>query len=45
MITGDVVMGRMVSLMSLGYLVIVFLIERKLNFATTLARKPQPQLG
>ena len=44
-ITGDVVMGRMVSLMSLGYLVIVFLIERKLNSATTLARKPQPQLG
>ena len=30
-ITADVVMGRLVSLMSLGYLVVVFLIERKLN--------------
>ena len=39
-ITGDVVMGRLVSLMSLGYLVIIFLIERKLN-----ARKLQPNLG
>lgn len=45
MITGDVVMGRLVSLMSLGYLVIVFLIERKLNSAATQARKPEPQLG
>jgi 6-pyruvoyl-tetrahydropterin synthase related domain len=30
-ITGDMVMGRMVSLMSLGYLVVLFLIERKLT--------------
>jgi 6-pyruvoyl-tetrahydropterin synthase related domain len=30
-ITGDVVMGRLVSLMSFGYLVIMFLIERKLT--------------
>jgi len=29
-ITGDVVMGRMISLMSLGYLVVLLLIERKL---------------
>ncbi|WP_348262724.1 6-pyruvoyl-tetrahydropterin synthase-related protein [Telmatobacter sp. DSM 110680] len=39
-ITGDVVMGRLVSLMSLGYLVIIFLIERKLN-----AGKSKPNLG
>jgi hypothetical protein len=45
MITGDVVMGRMVSLMSLGYLFIVFLIERKLNSAETLSRSSQPHLG
>ncbi len=40
-ITGDVVMGRMVSLMSLGYLVVVFLIERKLANSARL----QPNLG
>jgi hypothetical protein len=28
--TGDVVMGRLVSLMTLGYIVILFLVERKL---------------
>jgi hypothetical protein len=44
-ITGDVVMGRMVSLMSLGYLFIVFLIERKLNFAATKVRNSEPPLG
>jgi hypothetical protein len=28
--TGDVIMGRLISLMSLGYLIVLFLIERKL---------------
>jgi hypothetical protein len=32
--TGDVIMGRLISIMSLGYLIVLFLIERKL------ARRP-----
>jgi hypothetical protein len=40
-ITGDVVMGRMISLMSLGYLAIVFLIERKLNAARRVKGAPR----
>jgi len=39
--TGDVVMGRMISLMSLGYLTIVFLIERKLNAARQVEARPR----
>ncbi len=39
--TGDVVMGRLLSLMSLGYLAVLYLIERKLNAAHRVKAEPQ----
>ena len=39
--TGDVVMGRLLSLMSLGYLTVLFLIERKLNVAQKVEGEPR----
>ncbi|HMG85150.1 MAG TPA: hypothetical protein VK574_05380 [Terracidiphilus sp.] len=41
--TGDVVMGRLVSLMSFGYLIVLCLIERKLNGA--LRSKSEPRVS
>ena len=39
--TGDVVMGRLLSLMSLGYFTVLFLIERKLNVAQKVEGEPR----
>jgi hypothetical protein len=40
-ITGDVVMGRLLSLMSLGYLTVLCLMERKLNAAQKVKAEPR----
>lgn len=39
--TGDVVMGRLLSLMSLGYIAVLYLVERKLNAARRSKAKPR----
>jgi hypothetical protein len=39
--TGDVVMGRLISLMSLGYITILWLVERKLSAARRSNAKPR----
>jgi hypothetical protein len=39
--TGDVIMGRLISIMSLGYIIVLFLVERKLAPRTG----PKPGVG
>jgi hypothetical protein len=39
--TGDAVMGRLVSLMSLGYLTVLYLIERKLAAGRRVKAEPR----